>query len=113
MIKKIFVLTSILFALTILDVVSTMLVLGKGGIEANPLVVYVWNNIGFLNSVILKIALILFMGIIAIFAYCYAKKYNPAELNKCSLIINGLLYFLLIYNSAVVANNFYWFMVMA
>ena len=108
MIRKIVILISILMFLAALDVVSTMLVLGKGGYETNPLAVYQWNTIGFLNSVILKMAVILFLGVLMILIYRFAKEHSPDDLKICSLVINGLLYFLLIWHVVVVANNFYW-----
>jgi len=111
MIRKIVVLISILMFLAALDVVSTMIGLGKGGHETNPFALYQWNTIGFLNSVFLKMALNLFLGVFMIFVYWFAKKYHPEDLKKCAMVVNGLLYFLLIYHLIVVANNIYWILV--
>ena len=113
MIRKILILISILMFLAALDVVSTLLVLGKGGHEINPFTLYQWNTIGFLNSVIFKMGLNLVLGILMIFMYSFAKEHSPDDLKKCRLIINGLLYFLLIYHVLVVANNFYWYLVIS
>lgn len=111
MIRKIVILVSVLLFLAALDVVSTILVLGKGGYEANPWAVYQWNLIGFFNSVILKMALNFFLGVSLILMYWYVKKHDPKMLKKYVKLINGLLYFLLIYHFVVVTNNFYLYLV--
>lgn len=111
MIKKIIVLISVLMVLSALDVVSTLLVLGKGGVETNPFAVYQWSTIGFWNSVILKMALNLFLGVLMISFYWYAKKHDSDNLKKYTLVLNLLLYFLLIHHAVVVTNNFYWYVI--
>jgi len=111
MIRKIVIFISILMFLAALDVVSTILLLGKGGYEINPFAIYQWRTIGFLNSVILKMVQNLFLGVLMIFVYWFTKKYYPKDLKICSLVINGLLYFLLIWHGVVVTNNFYWILV--
>jgi len=77
-----------------------------GGIETNPITLWQWEHIGFQNTVIIKVGLILFMGLLIWLISLAAKTEQDKRI--ANFVLYGVLLACTLFFIVVVANNFYW-----
>jgi hypothetical protein len=104
--KRIAILYVSLLILVLSDVVSTATLLRIGGIETNPITLWQWEHWGFENTVIIKVGLTLFLGLLIWLVGLAAKTEEDKRI--ANLVLNGVLIACTLFFIFVVANNIYW-----
>jgi len=95
-----------LLALVLLDVVSTVALLRIGGIETNPITLWQWEHWGFEATLMIKLFLILFLGLLIWLVGLAAKTEEDKRI--ANLVLNGVLIVCTSFFIVTVLNNIYW-----
>jgi len=95
-----------LLILTLLDVLTTGMLLEMGGIETNPIAVWQWEKLGMQNATILKVGSVFFLGFIVWLIHIVRKTEREEKI--ANYVVMGILTVLTLFYIGVVCNNIYW-----
>lgn len=104
--RRIIILYVCFATFVLLDVITTIELLKKGGIEVNPITLWQWEKIGFQNTLAIKIGSILFLGLLIWLISIVAKTEHDRKI--ADYVLTGVLLACTIFFIGVVVNNVYW-----
>lgn len=95
-----------LITLNILDVVSTQIGISTGiGVEANIFTIFLWKNIGFSPTLVLKLGLPIGLLGWNQFVLYEVKARQPSAIHAAHIVVFGCLIIEIFVYLAVVLNN--------